>query len=1226
MPQIFTINKMIIKKLAFVTIILVSLSFILTGGDLCCQPVKIEELTSKQEKRLEDVKKDIAVHLQDIANLKSNVNTLEEEEKILNTSIEKLIEGKAGVEALDIFTKQKVVIEKRINVLNETIRVRTEIKDKADYLAKSLEVASTLTYRKKKIKDEAALLPASQSEGIQKEVELLKAGLQATLSVVHEKETYLSTSKTSCDTSRLKLKKERGKLSDKLKTFTKRKLSTGENSFKIDNIKHSLESEIKLKDEKVALLLAQTELARRNLQMAQIQRLNKQLEIHVKAGIAEILSKKFKEAELQINEEEDVAAEEKRQRLAEAEKARAELEKKVALKKEEIAVQKQLGETSPERKRVLAIEADVHKQQGIIATIKDELITTDNERHKDRTEFRKIQKEIEEVLGGENTPDEIAAELGIINIDIQRIEDKAQAIQSLLTATAKQKSIIIESLKKSRSDLLPTVPGEKSNLEKEAEGFSDYALSLQLIKLANLRVKHIEEQNILIETKIDGLNERLELNKILLDELSKTSKTLSQIRAANIWSRHESRISTNTVIEGVTDLKTLKNKPFDFYKASVNNLKDLRIYLSKTKNIPAFIIKVLIIVFVIFFTFFARRSLKKWAKHEIERFMAMSPQTFFSFELVPGLFRIMRNTLTMFFLFVIALTISLTVPSDAPLILSAVYAFAILSVYKFLRATVVESFSPYTGVRRWVPVTYSSARHIFKGLNIILRFSVITVTLISVLNAYGYKKDVIELLWFTYRVVTISLAVWIAARQRSFLLKILPYYESAIGKFVNKVINILYPILIAFAIFLFAIRSLGYAQLTYTFIVVLIKSVGVAIIAYAVYRFILKRLSLSKERKLTLRRQLGDEEFESEEISLNLAFRIYRWLLDYGILVIAVVIILVMWNNTFKDVVSSPVAPTLFRNIYENVLYVFISIKNGLTYKFTLAEGRYTTPFKMLIAILVLVGALISTRYLKNVLRTKVYEKAQLEQGARHAISSGITYFIIVVATLIGLNIAGIPLRSLTIFAGAFGIGLGFGMQNIINNLVSGIIIFFEKPIKIGDVITLDKEIVGRVEKISIRSTSVKTFDRKTVVVPNSKFLESNVVNWVHGGDMMLRSKIVVGVAYGSDTELVKNCLLKVLDSHPDVKKDPAPIVRFAEFGESSLNFELYFWAHILDRWMAISDLNFAIDKMFRENNIEIPFPQRDLHIRSGKPVEKEFPTLIDKDNNLDLKNNQIDE
>ncbi|MHC4307595.1 MAG: mechanosensitive ion channel family protein [Planctomycetota bacterium] len=1044
-------------------------------------------------------------------------------------------------------------------------------------------------------------------------MELLKAGLQATLLVVKEKETYLSTSKTSFDASRLKHEKEKKKLADKLKTFIRLKPSTQEESYKIDTTKRSLECEIKLKDEKVNLLLVRTELARRNLQIAQIQRLNKQLEINVRTGIADILSVKFKEEDLQRKEkeaEEAKKAEEERRKLAKEEKTRAELEKKVALKKEEIAVQKQLEETSPERKRVLAVEADVHKQQGIIATIKNELITTDNERHKDRAEFRKVHNDIEEILGSENTPEEITAELDVISIDIQRIEDKAKTIQSLLAAAEKQKSIVVESLKNSRSDLLSTMPGEKSKIEKEAEGFSDNALGTQLIKLADLRVKHIEEQSLLIETKIEGLNERLDLNKILLDELTKTREILSQIQAANVWARHESRISTNTVIEGVADLKSLKDKPFDFYKESVQNLKKLRIYLSKTENIPAFIIKVIIIVFFIFLSFFARRFLKKWAKHEIERFMAMTPQTFFSSELLPGLLRIMRNTLTMFFLFVIALTISLTVPSHAPVILSVVYVFAIISVYKFLRATVVESVSPYTGERRWVPITYSSARHIFRGLNIILRFSVIMVTLIFVLNAYGYKKDVLELLWFIYRVVTISLVVWIAARQRSVLLKMLPYYESAIGKFVNKVINILYPLLIAFVILLFTIRSLGYVQLTYIFIVVLIKSVIVATIVFAVYRFLLRRLLLSKERKLEVGRQLGDKDFESEKTSLNTVFRIYKGFLDYSILLAAVVIIFGMWNNTFKDVVSSPAAPTLFRNVYENVLYVFISIKNGLTYKFTLAEGRYTTPFKMLIAILVMVAAFIFSRYLKNVLRTKVYEKAQLEQGARHAISSGITYFIIVIAALIGLNIAGIPLRSLTIFAGAFGIGLGFGMQNIINNLVSGIIIF---------------ELAGKVEKISIRSTMINTFDRKTVVVPNSRFLENNVVNWVHGGDMLLRSKIVVGVAYGSDTELVKNCLLSVTDSHPDVIKNPAPIVRFAEFGESSLNFELYFWAHILDRWMAISDLNFAIDKIFRENNIEIPFPQRDLHIRAGKPAENEISTLINKDKNVDLKDPQID-
>ena len=918
--------------------------------------------------------------------------------------------------------------------------------------------------------------------------------------------------------------------------------------------------------------------------------------------------------------------EEETRKVAEEEKVRAEFEKKEALKKEEIAVQKKLEETSPERKRVLGVEADVHRQKSFVATLKDELITVGTENLEGRAEFKRIQKNIEEMLGGENTPTEIATELVVIKVESKRIQDKVKTIQSLLSATEKQKSIIIEGLKNARADFISTIPGEKSSIEKEAEKFSDKRQGALLVELANLRVRHIEEQNNLVEKKAVVLRERLELGNVLLERLADVEKELSQVRAANVWARRESKISTNTVIEGLTDIKVLKDKPFDFYRASGQNLKKLSTYLSNTENIPAFIVKVVIIVFVISLTFFARRFLNKWANRKIDRFTAISPQTFYTYELIPGLLRIMLNTLTVFFLFVITLTMSLTVPSNAPVILSAIYGFAILSVYKLLRGTVVESLSPYTGERRWIPITYSSARHIFKGLNRILLFSAITITLIFVLNVYSYKKDVIELLWFIYRIVTIFLAIWIAASQRSVLLKLLPYSESVLGKFVNKVINVLYPLLIAFIVLLFAIRSLGYALLTYTLVVTLIKSVIVSIIAYIIYRFLLRRLLLSQERKLKLRRQLDEEEFESEKRSLNLRVRVYKCLLDYGILIVTVIIIFGMWNDTFKDVVSSLAAPELFRSVYESVLYVFVSIKNSLTYKFVLAEGRYTTPFKMLIGILVLVAAFICTRYLKSVLRASVYEKAQLEKSARHAISTGITYFIIGIAVIIGLNVAGIPLRSLAIFAGAFGIGLGFGMQNIINNLVSGIIIFFEKPIKIGDVITLDNDIAGKVEKISIRSTVVNTFDRKTVVVPNSKFLESNVVNWMHGGDMLLRSKVVVGVAYGSDTELVKECLLEVMDSHPDVEKEPVPVVRFTEFGNSSLNFELYFWAHIFKRWITISDLNFAIDKIFRENNIEIPFPQRDLHIRSERPIDTKFKMFTDKGSDVDLENPQIDE
>src|SRR4030066_1895248 len=155
---------------------------------------------------------------------------------------------------------------------------------------------------------------------------------------------------------------------------------------------------------------------------------------------------------------------------------------------------------------------------------------------------------------------------------------------------------------------------------------------------------------------------------------------------------------------------------------------------------------------------------------------------------------------------------------------------------------------------------------------------------------------------------------------------------------------------------------------------------------------------------------------------------------------------------------------------------------------------------------------------------------------------------------------AGIPLRSLAFFAGAFGIGIGFGMQNIISNFVSGIILLFERPMRVGDVITLEDGTLGSIDKISARSTTISTPDEVTITVPNSKFIESRITNWTHPRTRM-RGNVKVGVSYDSDPELVKECLLEVVKQNPNVRTYPEPFVRFAEFGDSALLFELYFWA-----------------------------------------------------------------
>jgi small-conductance mechanosensitive channel len=197
------------------------------------------------------------------------------------------------------------------------------------------------------------------------------------------------------------------------------------------------------------------------------------------------------------------------------------------------------------------------------------------------------------------------------------------------------------------------------------------------------------------------------------------------------------------------------------------------------------------------------------------------------------------------------------------------------------------------------------------------------------------------------------------------------------------------------------------------------------------------------------------------------------------------------------------------------------------------------------------------------------------------------------------MQTVGINLSTLTVLAGALGIGIGFGLQNVTNNFVSGIIILFERPIKVGDRIQVG-DVNGDVISISMRSTTVVTNDNISVIVPNSEFISSRVINWSHN-DRNVRFNIPVGVAYKEDPEKVKQILLKVAEKDEGVLKSPKPDVLFVEFGNSSLNFNLRIWTNSFITTPAIltSKLYFEIFTEFRKAGIEIPFPQRDLHIKN---------------------------
>jgi small-conductance mechanosensitive channel len=260
----------------------------------------------------------------------------------------------------------------------------------------------------------------------------------------------------------------------------------------------------------------------------------------------------------------------------------------------------------------------------------------------------------------------------------------------------------------------------------------------------------------------------------------------------------------------------------------------------------------------------------------------------------------------------------------------------------------------------------------------------------------------------------------------------------------------------------------------------------------------------------------------------------------------------------------------------------------------------HLTVGEVLYVLLLLILLVALSRKLQKWLVNLLLVHHSVEEGTALAISSLVRYVIVFIGLIVILQSTGVDLSSLTVLAGALGIGVGFGLQNIAGNLVSGLIILFERPIKVGDRIEVGT-ITGDVLRISLRSTVVRTNDNIDVIVPNSEFIMSRVINWSYT-DRDVRFSFPVGASYNVDPEAVIGILKEVAGEHPGVLKEPEPEVVFEEFGESSLNFVLRVWSReYITRPMSLrSELNISIMKKFKKHGIEVPFPQRDIHIRNG--------------------------
>ena len=266
---------------------------------------------------------------------------------------------------------------------------------------------------------------------------------------------------------------------------------------------------------------------------------------------------------------------------------------------------------------------------------------------------------------------------------------------------------------------------------------------------------------------------------------------------------------------------------------------------------------------------------------------------------------------------------------------------------------------------------------------------------------------------------------------------------------------------------------------------------------------------------------------------------------------------------------------------------------------FHIGNSPFTTKTFILLVLSLFLLFYISSK-IRKVLINRVFPRYDLDIGVSQSIATIVRYLLIIIGLIIIFQTTGIDLSTLGLMVGALGVGIGFGLQSITNNFISGIIILFERPIKVGDRVEIEN-LAGNIVKISARATTIITNDNIAVIVPNSDFINKQVINWSHNNNQV-RLNFPVGVSYNEDPEKIRKLLTEVVNANPGVLSLPKPYILFEGFGDSSLNFIVLVWtSEYTDRPKILkSELYYEIFAKFKEQQVEIPFPQRDIHLKSG--------------------------
>jgi small-conductance mechanosensitive channel len=474
-----------------------------------------------------------------------------------------------------------------------------------------------------------------------------------------------------------------------------------------------------------------------------------------------------------------------------------------------------------------------------------------------------------------------------------------------------------------------------------------------------------------------------------------------------------------------------------------------------------------------------------------------------------------------------------------------------------------------------------------------------------------------------------AITVWLFTR---WLLDFPKIYQEVLGIFKEKVFQKYFPVcvhitryLVLFYLFVKEFVGLGSFFISYRLIMELIL-LGMTVLFWKKCRLAMSPMLESKKAKFiffgfmtlsyfvlggtVLMELIGYTIFASFWLTgwaYTLVFSLWVWMIAQD---------LIEWEHTLRDSVFEEYQESLGWIILRILWLVFVIglvlvlliiwgakrevLLTAITLLHTpLPVGNMSIrPISLAYAAIIIVLTRLVARRVRHFMKEGLFKYSGLDHGVQESIITITTYVTWFFGIMLALSVIGFSATSFTVAFGALGVGLGFGLQQIFNNFVSGIILLIERPIQVGDVVEVGG-IRGVVKKINVRATVVQTFDNASLIIPNSEFISGRVTNWSFQ-DPNIRNSITVGVAYGSDIDLVRETLMEAAMSNPKVLKDPPPDVLFRDFGDSAIVFSLRFFTHAKDAIITEAELRSAVYRLFVERGIEIPFPQRDVHIKSG--------------------------